>query len=164
MNTTSAVTAVVDHSGPWTRVIRPKRGFVALDFAELWRFRELLVFLVWRNILVRYKQTAIGVAWALVQPVLTMVVFTVVFGMLAKLPGDGRALRGADVRRSAAVAVLRKRSHRWQQLRGERGQHGAQGLLPSPVHPAERLPERQPRLRHLAGAAHRVDGLVRSAR
>ena len=70
-------------------MIRPKRGLVALDFAELWRFRELLVFLVWRNILIRYKQTAIGVAWALVQPVMTMVVFTVVFGKLAKLPSEG---------------------------------------------------------------------------
>jgi lipopolysaccharide transport system permease protein len=78
-----------DLSGPWTRVIQPRRGVVAVDFGELWRFRELLVFLVWRNILIRYKQTAIGVAWALVQPVSTMVVFTVVFGMLAKLPSEG---------------------------------------------------------------------------
>jgi lipopolysaccharide transport system permease protein len=78
-----------DYSGSWTRVIRPRRGLVALDFGELWRYRELLVFLVWRNILIRYKQTVIGVAWALVQPVLTMVVFTVVFGNLARLPSGG---------------------------------------------------------------------------
>jgi lipopolysaccharide transport system permease protein len=69
--------------------MRPKHGLVPLDLGELWRFRELLVFLVWRNILIRYKQTVIGVAWALVQPVFTMVVFTVVFGNLAKLPSDG---------------------------------------------------------------------------
>ena len=86
MPVVAAPPAVVE---PWTRVIRPKRGLVAVDFGELWRFRELLVFLVWRNILIRYKQTVIGVAWALVQPVLTMVVFTVVFGRLAKMPSGG---------------------------------------------------------------------------
>lgn len=58
-------------------------------WADLWRYRELFYFLAWRDILVRYKQTAIGVAWALVRPFLTMVVFTVVFGKLAKLPSDG---------------------------------------------------------------------------
>jgi len=56
---------------------------------DLWRYRELFYFLAWRDILVRYKQTAIGMAWALVRPFLTMVVFTVVFGKLAKLPSDG---------------------------------------------------------------------------
>lgn len=58
-------------------------------WADLWRYRELFYFLAWRDILVRYKQTAIGVVWALVRPFLTMVVFTVVFGKLAKLPSDG---------------------------------------------------------------------------
>lgn len=81
--------AAVEAEEPWTRIIRPKHGLVALDVRELWRYRELLVFLVWRNILIRYKQTLIGVAWALVQPVVTMVVFTVVFGSLAKLPSNG---------------------------------------------------------------------------
>lgn len=56
---------------------------------DLWRYRELFYFLAWRDILVRYKQTAIGVAWALVRPFLTMIVFTVVFGKLARLPSDG---------------------------------------------------------------------------
>ena len=56
---------------------------------DLWRYRELFYFLAWRDILVRYKQTAIGVAWALIRPFLTMVVFTVVFGKLAKLPSEG---------------------------------------------------------------------------
>ncbi|QIR41438.1 ABC transporter permease [Tolypothrix sp. PCC 7910] len=56
---------------------------------DLWRYRELLYFLAWRDILVRYKQTAIGIAWALIRPFLTMVVFTVVFGQLAKLPSQG---------------------------------------------------------------------------
>lgn len=56
---------------------------------DLWRYRELFYFLAWRDILVRYKQTAIGVAWALIRPFLTMLVFTVVFGQLAKLPSEG---------------------------------------------------------------------------
>ena len=56
---------------------------------DLWRYRELFYFLAWRDILVRYKQTAIGVAWALIRPFMTMVVFTIVFGNLAKLPSEG---------------------------------------------------------------------------
>ncbi|QFS50347.1 ABC-2.LPSE.P, lipopolysaccharide transport system permease protein [Nostoc sphaeroides CCNUC1] len=56
---------------------------------DIWRYRELFYFLAWRDILVRYKQTAIGIAWALIRPFLTMVVFTVVFGQLAKLPSQG---------------------------------------------------------------------------
>ena len=56
---------------------------------DIWRYRELFYFLAWRDILVRYKQTAIGVAWALIRPFLTMIVFTVVFGNLAKLPSEG---------------------------------------------------------------------------
>ncbi len=56
---------------------------------DLWRYRELFYFLAWRDILVRYKQTAIGVAWSLIRPLLTMIVFTVIFGKLAKLPSEG---------------------------------------------------------------------------
>jgi lipopolysaccharide transport system permease protein len=58
-------------------------------WADLWRYRELFYFLAWRDILVRYKQTAIGITWALLQPFLTMIVLTVVFGKLAKLPSEG---------------------------------------------------------------------------
>lgn len=60
-------------------------------FRDLWRYRELFYFLAWRDILVRYKQTVVGVAWALIRPFLTMVVFTVVFGRLANLPSEGDA-------------------------------------------------------------------------
>src|SRR5665647_407002 len=56
---------------------------------DLWRFRELFFFLAWRDILVRYKQTAIGLAWSLIRPFLTMIVFTIIFGRLAKLPSEG---------------------------------------------------------------------------
>jgi lipopolysaccharide transport system permease protein len=58
-------------------------------WADTWRFRELLYFLSWRDILVRYKQTAIGVAWALIRPLLTMLTFTIVFGHLARMPSNG---------------------------------------------------------------------------
>ena len=69
-------------------VIEPNRTTVAF-FRELLRYRELFYFLAWRDILVRYKQTVIGVAWSVIRPLLTMLVFTVVFGRLAKLPSEG---------------------------------------------------------------------------
>src|SRR6266481_1681541 len=69
--------------------IEPSRGWVSLRLGELWEYRELLYFLVWRDIKVRYKQTALGAAWAILQPVMTMVVFSVFFGRLAKVPSDG---------------------------------------------------------------------------
>jgi lipopolysaccharide transport system permease protein len=69
--------------------IEPSRGWVPLNLGELWRYRELLYFLVWRDVKVRYKQTALGAAWAVLQPVATMVVFSLFFGGLAKVPSDG---------------------------------------------------------------------------
>ena len=76
-------------SVPVERIIKPKRGLVPIDFNELWRHRELFVFLAWRDILVRYKQTAIGIAWIVIQPIMVMIVFTVIFGKIAKLPSEG---------------------------------------------------------------------------
>jgi lipopolysaccharide transport system permease protein len=70
-------------------IVRPRAGWVALNLQELWHYRELLYFLVWRNIKVRYKQTLLGASWALIQPLATMVVFSVFFGKLAKVPSDG---------------------------------------------------------------------------
>lgn len=70
-------------------VIEPARGWVALDLPELWRYRELLFFLAWRDLKVRYKQTLIGASWAVIQPIVTMVVFTIIFGRLAKLDTQG---------------------------------------------------------------------------
>lgn len=69
--------------------ILPSTGWVRLNLAELWRYRELLYFLTWRDIKVRYKQTALGAAWAVIQPFFTMVVFSLFFGRLAKMPSDG---------------------------------------------------------------------------
>ncbi len=69
--------------------IKPAHGWVSLKFRELWEYRELLYFLTWRDIKVRYKQTALGAAWAILQPLLTTVIFSVFFGRLAKMPSDG---------------------------------------------------------------------------
>jgi len=69
--------------------IRPTKGWVSLRLRDLWEYRELLFFLTWRDIKVRYQQTILGVAWAIIQPVVTMVVFSFFFGNLAQLPSDG---------------------------------------------------------------------------
>src|SRR5512134_2013510 len=69
--------------------IEPSKGWVSLKLGELWEYRELLYFLTWRDIKVRYKQTALGASWAIIQPVFTMVVFSLFFGRLAKMPSDG---------------------------------------------------------------------------
>ena len=71
--------------------IAPQPGWVSLRLDELWAFRELFYFFVWRDIKIRYKQTVLGVAWALLQPVLTMVVFSIFFGQLVGVPSDGIA-------------------------------------------------------------------------
>lgn len=70
-------------------VIEPRSRWFVLGLREVWAYRELLYFLVWRDIKVRYKQTVMGVAWAVLQPVMTMVIFSFIFGSLANLPSDG---------------------------------------------------------------------------
>ncbi len=69
--------------------IEPSRGWEALDLRGVWEYRELVWFLIWRDIKVRYKQASLGIAWAVIQPVMTMLVFTLIFGRLAQLPSDG---------------------------------------------------------------------------
>lgn len=70
-------------------IIRPKKTFSLEDIKEIWRYKELLYFFVWRDLKVRYKQTSIGILWALIQPFVTMVIFSIFFGGLAKIPSDG---------------------------------------------------------------------------
>jgi len=72
-----------------SHVIQPDTSLFHLDLPALWHYRELLYFLVWRDIKVRYKQTVLGVGWAIIQPLMMMVVFTLVFGRFAKIPSDG---------------------------------------------------------------------------
>jgi lipopolysaccharide transport system permease protein len=70
-------------------VIQPSNGLFHIDLGALWQYQELLYFLVWREVKVRYKQTALGIAWAILQPLITMVIFTVVFGTFVNIPSDG---------------------------------------------------------------------------
>ncbi len=85
--------ALASDSLPATEVpvirIEASRGWVKLGLGELWDYRELLYFLIWRDIKVRYKQTVLGAAWAIIQPFMSMVVFTLFFGRLARIPSDG---------------------------------------------------------------------------
>jgi lipopolysaccharide transport system permease protein len=82
------LTPLADMETPVT-VITPSHGWVALQLSKVWEYRELLYFLTWRDIKVRYKQTVLGVAWAIIQPFFTMAVFSIFFGRLAKIPSDG---------------------------------------------------------------------------
>lgn len=70
-------------------LLRPRAGMLDLDLAEVWRYRELLYFLIWRELKVRYKQAAIGAGWAIIQPVFMVLIFSAVFGVFAKIPSDG---------------------------------------------------------------------------
>ena len=70
-------------------IIEPQRGWTSLKLGELWEYRELLYFLAWRDIKVRYKEAALGASWAILQPLLTMLIFSLFFGRLAKVPSDG---------------------------------------------------------------------------
>jgi len=91
-NTKKSILAMKKHmanSTITTTIIEPKKGWIPIDLKEIWNFRELLYFLTKRDIKVRYKQTILGGLWAIIQPVLTMVVFTLFFGRLAKIPSDG---------------------------------------------------------------------------
>jgi len=69
--------------------LKPAKGWLSIDFKELWRYRELIYFLAWRDIKVRYKQAVLGITWAVLQPLMTMVIFTVIFGTLLNTPSQG---------------------------------------------------------------------------
>jgi lipopolysaccharide transport system permease protein len=73
---------------PFT-IYKPTRGWLSLRLGELWDYHELLYFLTWRDVKIRYKQTVLGISWVVLQPLITMAIFSVIFGQLAKLPSDG---------------------------------------------------------------------------
>lgn len=87
-NTVNVPIAVESKTRPVV-VLRPRTGYLDLDLAEVWRYRELLYFLIWRELKVRYKQAAIGAGWAIIQPVFMVLIFSAVFGMFARIPSDG---------------------------------------------------------------------------
>lgn len=82
------MTEIIKHE-PTTIYIKPSTGFAALNLRDLWTYRELVYFMVWRDVKVRYKQTMLGAAWAIIQPVLTMLVSYFLFDRIAKIPTDG---------------------------------------------------------------------------
>jgi len=86
--TTNRMKQHSNKAGSPTVVIRPLRGWVPINFREIWAYRELLYFLTWRDIKIRYKQTVLGFAWAILQPLLMMIVFTLFFGQLLKVPSE----------------------------------------------------------------------------
>jgi len=82
------MTEITKHE-PHTIYIKPSKGLAALNLSDLWIYRELIFFMVWRDVKVKYKQTLLGMAWAVIQPVMTMLIFTFVFNGVAKLVADG---------------------------------------------------------------------------
>lgn len=84
-----ADTAITTKSPEEVITLRPSRGWIALNLRDLWRYRELAYFLTWRDVIVRYKQTLLGAGWAVLQPLLNMVVLSVIFGEFAKMPTGG---------------------------------------------------------------------------
>ena len=104
-------------------IIQAHSGWQALDLKELWGYRELLYFLTWRDVKVRYKQTALGAAWAVLQPLMTMIVFSLFFGRLAQRAVGQPPLPDLRVRRAAALDLLRQRDRRRRPER--RGQRAA---------------------------------------
>lgn len=86
---TSVAKSIHPRSDKQVVIVKPSSGWVPIRLSELWAYRELLYFLTWRDIKVRYKQTALGASWAILQPFLTMIVFSLFFGRLAKIPSDG---------------------------------------------------------------------------
>jgi len=82
------MTETVKHE-PHTVYIKPSKGLAALNLRDLWLYRELIYFMVWRDVKVKYKQTLLGMAWAVIQPVMTMLIFTFLFDRVAKLPTEG---------------------------------------------------------------------------
>jgi len=97
-------------------IIRPKKTFSWNDIKEIWQYRELFYFFAWRDLKVRYKQTAIGVAWAIFQPFMTMVVFSVFFWRSGEDSVGWRALSDIRLYRTINLAVFFNRSFRYQQF------------------------------------------------
>jgi lipopolysaccharide transport system permease protein len=87
--TAAAGVSVAPAAGAAVTIIEPSQGWAPVKLRELWEYRAVLYFLIWRDVKVRYRQTSIGAAWAIIQPFVTMVVFSVFFGRLAKVPSDG---------------------------------------------------------------------------
>ncbi len=128
--------------------IRPSRTWVSLNLRDLWAYRELLYFLTWRDVKVRYKQTVLGAAWAIIQPLAAMLLFTLFFGKLAGMPVRRHSLSSLRLRRPFALDLLCQRRDQQRQQPGRQRQPDHQGLFPADDH-SRRGGRRGPgRLRH----------------
>ena len=119
-------------------IIEPSRGWIGVNWREMFRGRELLYFLIWRDIKVRYKQAVLGAGWAILQPVLSMIIFTLVFGVgLSFETRPAAHVPYTDLRllRAAAVAVLRHGPEHGRHVAAGPAEHPHQDLLPAPVRP-----------------------------
>ncbi len=141
-------------------VIQPSSGWALWNLGELWAYRELLYFLVWRDIKVRYKQTVLGAAWAVLQPSLTMVVFTIFFGRLAQVRLGRSAVPDLFLRCAAAVDVLRPGPRGIREQRRRLGEPDHQGLLPAADHPGCGRGGRHRRLRDRVRPSAPADGVL----
>ena len=114
--------------------IRPSRKWVSLNLRDIWAYRELLYFLTWRDVKVRYKQTLLGAAWAIIQPLSTMLIFTLFFGKMAKVPSDGILIRSSPMRDCCPGRSSQTRSSQRQQP-GRKLELDHQSLFPRMVIP-----------------------------
>ena len=115
---------------PVVHITPPTRWWV-LPLAELWEYRELLYFYVWRELKVRYKQTVVGAAWAVIQPLMTMLVFSLFFGKLARVSVGRPALSGLLLQRAASVDVLRGRPSKCDEQSRRKSVRDHQSVFPS---------------------------------
>ena len=138
--------ASVASTRPQPVVIRPPKRWVGFGLRELWRFRELLVFLAWRDLKVRYKQTLLGVAWAVLQPLLYMLVVTLLFKRLLGVYSVG-ALRAARARRASCSGSRSRTRSRSRPTASSATRRCHEGLLPAPARAArdDRRERRRPR-------------------
>ena len=112
-----------------TRRLQPSQGWNSHTLSDIWAYRELLYFFIWRDIEVRYKQTLLGAGWAIIQPLMTMVVFTIFFGHLAEVPSDGipyPVFAGGAL----ALDLFRVRARGLQHVARRLSAHHLEGVLP----------------------------------
>ena len=142
------------------RVIEPSSGWAPIGWGELWEYRELFGFLVWRDVKVRYKQTVLGAAWAVLQPLTTMAMFTLLFGRLGEDAVRRGAVPAVRVRGAAAVDVLLECGQRRGGEPGRQHPSDQQGVLSAPAGLADVARHRARRFRRLARrdvrAVHRL--------
>ena len=122
--------------------LRPTHGLAALNLRDLWVYRELVLFLTWRDILVRYKQTVLGAAWAVIQPIVQMVVFTFIFSNAAGFSSEGVPYPIFNFTALLTLGVILQSDERCRTLAGHQSQYDHEDLFSPPDHPGGIRPGR----------------------